>query len=138
MSELTDNPEARAHPRNRPRLRAANFPAQGDTANVTPPDTQGTVGPNHLMVTLNNNVTIESRTGAVLQSVSIAGFWSSLGNINEAFDPRVLYDPYANRWIVSAGADAAAPSSYIIVGAAATNHPARGLVLHQNKNSRDR
>src|SRR5258707_10370656 len=31
MRELTDNPEARTHRRNRPRVRAANFPAQGDT-----------------------------------------------------------------------------------------------------------
>ncbi len=117
--------------RYRPRVRAANFPAQADTGNVTPPDTQGTVGPHHLMVTLNNNVTIESRTGTVLQSVSIAGFWSSLGNINEAFDPRVLYDPYANRWIVSSGANAASPSSYILIGASATSDPTAGWFLYK-------
>jgi len=85
------------------------------------------------MVTLNNNVTIESRTGAVLQSVPIAGFWSSLGNINEAFDPRVLYDAYANRWIFSAGANAATASSYILIGASATSDPTAGWFLYKVK-----
>jgi hypothetical protein len=134
LGQVTDNSGNRTvHRRNRHRVRAANFPAQGDTGNVTPPDTQGTVGPNHLMVTLNNNVTIESRTGAVLQSVPIAGFWSSLGNINEAFDPRVLYDAYANRWIFSAGANAATSSSYILIGTSATSDPTGGWFLYKVK-----
>ena len=134
LGDLTENAanltERRRH---RNHLHTASFPAQGDTGDVTPPDTQGTVGPHHLMVTLNNNVTIESRTGAVLQSVSIAGFWSSLGNISEAFDPRVLYDPYANRWIISAGANAASPSSYILIGASATSDPTGGWFLYKVK-----
>ncbi len=109
--------------RRRHRVRNANFAGPGDNGTVTPPDTQGTVGPNHLMVTLNNNVTIESRTGTILHTVSIAGFWSSLGNINEAFDPRVLYDPYAGRWIISSGANAAAPSASILIGVSATSDP---------------
>lgn len=135
LGEVTEkNAESRSERRRRRiHVRAANFPAQGDTGNVTPPDTQGSVGLNHLMVTLNNNVTIESRSGAVLQNVSIAGFWSSLGNINEAFDPRVLYDPYANRWIVSAGANAASSSSYILIGASATSDPTGGWFLYKVK-----
>jgi hypothetical protein len=84
------------------RMRRKDFPAGADNGAIIPPDTQGTVGPNHLMVVLNSNVTIETRTGIVLRSVPIASFWSSLGGINEAFDPRVLFDRYANRWIISA------------------------------------
>jgi hypothetical protein len=131
MTGHSENRVARRHQRHR--VRAANFAAPGDTGNVTPPDTQGTVGPNHLMVTLNNNVTIESRAGTILQTVSIAGFWSSLGNINEAFDPRVLYDPYANRWIISSGANAATPSSYILIGVSETSDPTGGWFLYKVK-----
>jgi hypothetical protein len=131
MAGHGENRDARRH--HRQRVRAANFAAPGDTGNVVPPDTQGTVGPNHLMVTLNNNVTIESRTGTILQTVSIAGFWSNLGNINEAFDPRVLYDPYANRWIISSGANAATPSSYILIGVSETSDPTGGWFLYKVK-----
>ena len=81
----------------RHRVRKLDFPGGSDNGSVIPPDTQGTVGPNHLKAVLNSNVTIETRTGFVLSSIPIASFWSSLGGINEAFDPRVLFDRYANR-----------------------------------------
>ena len=85
--------ETDAHSSNRRhRVRKADFPGGADNGAVIPPDTQGTVGPNHLMAVLNSNVTIETRTGIVLSSIPIASFWSSLGGINEAFDPRVLFD----------------------------------------------
>ena len=53
--------------RKRHRVRRAEFPGGADNGSVIPPDTQGTVGPNHLMVVLNSNLTIESRTGVVLE-----------------------------------------------------------------------
>ncbi|MDB5107199.1 MAG: hypothetical protein JWM69_140 [Candidatus Binatus sp.] len=112
---------------------ARNFIAGRDTGTVTPPDTQGAVGPNHLMVTLNNNVTIQSRAGAVIRTVPIAGFWSSLGAISEAFDPRVLFDPYAGRWIMSSGADAGASSAAILIGVSQTSDPTAGWNLYQVK-----
>src|SRR5579863_226547 len=42
--------------RHRYPVRAANFSGPGDTGSIIPPDTQGTVGPNNLMVTLNDKV----------------------------------------------------------------------------------
>jgi hypothetical protein len=115
------------------RVRKANFPGGTDNGAVTPPDTQGAVGPNHLMAVLNSNVTIQTRTGTVLSSVPIASFWSSLGGINEAFDPRVLFDRYANRWIVSAAANAVSASAYILVAVSQTNDPTAGWNLYKVK-----
>jgi hypothetical protein len=115
------------------RVRRTDFPGGTDNGAVTPPDTQGAVGPNNLMVVLNSNVTIETRTGTVLSSVPIASFWSSLGGINEAFDPRVLFDRYANRWIVSAAANAVSASSYILVGVSQTSDPTAGWNLYKVK-----
>lgn len=112
-------------------MRKADFPAGTDNGAVIPPDTQGTVGPNHLMVALNSNVMIETRKGVVLSSVPIASFWSSLGGISEAFDPRVLFDRYANRWIVSAGANAATPTACILVGVSQTSDPTGGWNLYK-------
>src|ERR1700738_875724 len=79
----------------------ASFEALGDNGTVIPPDTDGAVGPHHLIVAVNSQVVIEDRAGATLKAVTIAGFWSSLGVAN-AFDPHVLYDPYGPRWIFSA------------------------------------
>jgi hypothetical protein len=121
--------EADAHRRHR--VRKADFPAGADNGSVTPPDTQGTVGPNHLMAVLNSNVTIETRTGIVLSSIPIASFWSSLGGINEAFDPRVLFDRYADRWIISAGANAASPTAYVLIGVSQTNDPTGAWNLYK-------
>jgi hypothetical protein len=117
----------------RRRVRKTDFPGGTDNGAVTPPDTQGAVGPNHLMVVLNSNVTIETRTGTVLSSVPIASFWSSLGGINEAFDPRVLFDRYANRWIVSSAANAVSASAYILVGVSQTSDPTAGWNLYKVK-----
>ncbi len=114
----------------RHRVRKADFPGGTDNGSVTPPDTQGTVGPNHLMAVLNSNVTIETRTGVVLSSVPIASFWSSLG-INWAFDPRVLFDRYSDRWIISAGANAASPTACILIGVSQTNDPTGGWNLYK-------
>jgi hypothetical protein len=115
----------------RHRVRKKQFPGGTDNGAVIPPDTQGTVGPNHLMVALNSNITIETRTGVVLSSVPAASFWSSLGGINEAFDPRVLFDKYANRWIMSAGANAASPTAYILIGVSQTNDPTGAWNLYK-------
>ena len=71
MSEADAHSSKRQH-----RVRKADFPAGADNGAVIPPDTQGTVGPNHLMAVLNSNVTIETRTGVVLSSIPIAAFWS--------------------------------------------------------------
>jgi hypothetical protein len=113
------------------RVRTADFPGVGDNGSVIPPDTQGTVGPRHLMVVLNSTVTIETRKGVVVSSVPIATFWSSLGGINEAFDPRVLFDRFANRWIISSGANAASPTAYILIGVSQTSDPTQGWNLYK-------
>ena len=128
-----DKPGAGRTSDRRPHIRKTNFPGGTDNGVVTPPDTQGAVGPNHLMVVLNSNVTIETRTGTVVSSVPIASFWSSLGGINEAFDPRVLFDRYASRWIVSAAANAVSASSYILIGVSQTSDPTAAWNLYKVK-----
>ncbi len=115
----------------RHRARKVEFPGGSDNGSVIPPDTQGTVGPNHLMVVLNSDVTIETRTGIVLSSVPIASFWASLGGINDAFDPRVLFDRDANRWIISSGANAESATAYVLVGVSQTNDPTLGWNLYK-------
>jgi hypothetical protein len=111
---------------------AASFLALSDNNTTIPPDTQGTVGPNHLMVTLNSQVRIQSKNGAILSTVSMSTFWASM-NVGEAFDPRIVYDPYANRWIFSAGADPQIASASILVGVSQTWDPTGKWNLYKIK-----
>src|SRR6266571_5047856 len=67
---------------------ASSFQALPDNNTAIPPDTQGAVGPSHLMTTLNTQVGIQDRSGTILSTVSIDVFWASLGSPS-AFDPRI-------------------------------------------------
>jgi len=80
---------------------AASFEALPNSPETQPPDTHGAVGPNHLMVTLNSDVLIQDRSGNALSTVTLAAFWGRVSGGNP-FDPRVVYDPYADRWITTA------------------------------------
>jgi uncharacterized repeat protein (TIGR01451 family) len=77
---------------------SASFLALLDNATTFNPDTQGAVGPNHLMVTLSSEIRIQNRAGGTVSTVALNSFWSSLGAL-EVYDPRVLYDPFGQRWI---------------------------------------
>src|SRR5579863_2455222 len=102
---------------------SANFLALPDNGTVIPPDTQGTVGPNDLMVTLNSQVRVQDKSGNALSTVGLTSFWSSLAGVNEAFDPRVVYDPFNNRWIFSAGGNPESSTAAILIGVSQTSDP---------------
>lgn len=81
-----------------------------------PPDTMGAVGLDKIMSFVNNNMVIQDKaTGSVLSIVGITSFFSSTGATG-VFDPRVLYDPYNNRWILGATSNAQTANSSVIVG----------------------
>jgi hypothetical protein len=109
---------------------SANFLACEDNGTVIPPDTHGAAGPNHLMVTVNSQVRIQSRTGSTLSSVSLNNFWASLGNPS-TFDPRVFYDSANSRWIITAVANSRSPSSAVLIGVSKTNDPTGAWSLYK-------
>jgi hypothetical protein len=96
-----------------------SFLALPDDGHVIPPDTDGAVGPNHVVTILNSQVGIQDRLGNSISVVSFAGFWASL-NAASLTDPRVLYDPYQNRWITTASD---INTSRILIGVTATDDP---------------
>ncbi len=101
---------------------ASSFQALPDNNTAIPPDTQGAVGPSHLMTTLNTQVGIQDRSGTILSTVSIDGFWASLGSPS-AFDPRIRYDPYGGRWIFVAAANGNSTASVVLIGVSRTSDP---------------
>src|SRR2546423_5367488 len=58
---------------------ASTFKALEDNNVSIPPDTHGAVGPNHLVVTLNTQIRIQSRTGATISTTTLDSFWAALG-----------------------------------------------------------
>jgi hypothetical protein len=104
-------------------LGQADVPAVGATKTESPPDTNGAVGLDKLMVALNSNYVIQRKSdGAVLSTVSMDTFWGAVG-AHHPFDPRVLYDPYSDRWLVSAADDPLLASSSILYGISDTGDP---------------
>jgi hypothetical protein len=72
---------------------------------VIPPDVGGAVGPTRVMEGFNNNYRIQDKaTGATVSTVGTATFWNPVivdkSLLNQLTDPRTVYDPVQNRWIV--------------------------------------
>ena len=102
-----------------------SFRALDDFGHTIPPDTQGAVGPNHVMTMLNTDVLIQNRTGTTnFSNVSVFEWWTGVGTFVRApFDPRVLYDPYENRWIAVAAVDPVESTAGILLGTSTTSDP---------------
>lgn len=100
-----------------------SFQALPDNDTKIPPDTHGAAGPNHLMTVLNSQVRVQTKAGNTLSTVSLSSFWASVNPSNDVFDPKVLYDPYANRWMFTACATRRSPNSGVLIGVSQTSDP---------------
>ncbi|MFQ5914786.1 MAG: hypothetical protein ACE5JS_16590 [Nitrospinota bacterium] len=82
-----------------------NFEGINNVNGVLPPDTNGDVGPNHYIQMVNVSFAIYDKTGTLLVGpLNINSLWSGFGGpceFNNHGDPIVLYDPLANRWLLS-------------------------------------
>jgi hypothetical protein len=109
------------------------FEGHNNTCGCFPPDSDGDVGPNHYVEAVNISIKIFDKTGATLSGpTSFNSFFSGLtgtpcANANDG-DPFVLYDPIADRWIISDFAFPAFPgnSFYQCIGVSQTPNPVSG------------
>ncbi len=71
-----------------------------------PPDTMGSVGPDHIVELINGRYSVYRKSdGLQLKTSSLNDFWTNTGITPTgrfAFDPRVLYDPFSQRWFATA------------------------------------
>ncbi len=86
----------------------ANFPALNFASNGGgwPPDTNGDVGPNHYIQTVNTSIGIYNKaTGALMSSNTLNTFFQGPAgtpcDTSNDGDPVVLYDASVDRWIVT-------------------------------------
>ncbi len=67
--------------------------------NYIPPDPTMAVGPNHIIVCANSIFRIFDKQGNLLKNIAAGGWWAPVSPF-ESGDPQVLYDHYAQRWIL--------------------------------------
>jgi hypothetical protein len=65
-----------------------------------PPDPIGAAGPNHVVSVVNTSIEWHTKADVQQNSQSLASFFSSLSPLTQTFDPKVIYDQYANRFLV--------------------------------------
>jgi hypothetical protein len=111
---------------NRPLL---NFQGQGYTG-VAPPDTVGDVGPNHYIQMVNSlsgaKFKIYSKTGITLvKAKNLQDMASTAACKTGQGDPIVLYDPLADRWLLSEMASKSV-GNHLCVYISKTSNPVSG------------
>ena len=116
-------PNPSSAPKEQSPLPDDDFMGLGDNGTSIPPDVNGTVGPNHIMITLNTQVRVQTKTGTTLSTVSLSSFFSGLPGSGGTFDPRIEYDPYGERWIVACVTGSSSTSSSILIAVSQTDDP---------------
>ncbi len=109
---------------------ADTFQAKASNGTAIPPDTHGAVDSTYAVTAINTSITIQNRTThAVVSTVSLDGFWSSMettasgGHGTGAYDPRVHYDPNYKRWIMMADVYGETTYSQLFIAVSATSSP---------------
>ena len=95
-----------------------------DNGQTVPPDVNGAAGPTALFETLNSQYRIYSKTGAVVKTLTLKGFWSGLSTVGSPFsDPHVVYDAASSRWIACTIGKLKTSHYAIFVAASQTTDP---------------
>ena len=88
-----------------PSLTFEGIDAADEANSVAPPDTNGDVGPNHYVQTVNNRVGIWDKNGNLLVPFfTQSSLFAPLGGLAATVDrgdPIVMYDRLADRWLIS-------------------------------------
>jgi len=111
-----------------------NFNAFG--FRVSPPDTNGDVGPNHYVQMVNLLARVYDKTGAPLTPpFKLSSLFAPLGGQCAAADqgdPVVVYDPLADRWLLSqfAFASFTSPPYFECIAISQTSDPAGAYFLY--------
>lgn len=111
-----------------------NFAAFG--LRVMPPDTDGDVGPNHYVQIVNNLVRVFDKSGTPLTAALTlgslftgAGISAACANRNDG-DPIALYDPLADRWLLSQFCTVANPFNHQLIAISKTSDAAGAYFLY--------
>lgn len=119
--------EARAVP-----AAAVGVNFSGGSGNTfAPPDSDGAVGPSNYVQFINGRFAVYTKSGSPVGSIrSDRAFWnaalshSGLPGVTAVSDPRILYDPFSDRWFASEITIGVNAGNRVLVGRSDTNNPA--------------
>lgn len=99
------------------------FNGLSDNGQSIPPDVNGAIGPNHLMISLNTQVRIQDRVGNNLHTVSLSAFFYGLPGASGSFDPKIFFEPHSERWFLIAPSSSDVATSAVMIAVSATDDP---------------
>jgi hypothetical protein len=109
-----------------PLIPSPNSAFAGMTGTVQPPDTNGDVGPNHYIQSVNSRFQVFTKAGAsVYGPANINTLFSGFGGaceVENAGDPVVLHDQFADRWLITQFT-AAGPTYFNCVALSTSSDP---------------
>ncbi len=77
-----------------------NFQGIPDQGMYIPPDPYLAVGPNHIIAVVNSRFRILDKSGTVIKTIEANTWYQSTLSNSDPFDPKVMYDHYADRWVM--------------------------------------
>ncbi len=97
-----------------------------------PLDNHLAVNRNDLVVSVvNTHLLVTGPTGIWQKAYSLDDFWSALGETNNYFDPRIIYDPLENRFVLAMMQDFDCGGSNIVFAFSVTDDPTGEWNLYQ-------
>lgn len=104
----------------------------GNVTQGTPNDNDFCIGNNGMMIScVNTNVNMFNDTGKAVMAKSLSAFASALGPLNRTYDPRTIYDPLHDRFIVVFLQGSSSVDTRIIVGFSTSNDPTKTWNFYQ-------
>jgi hypothetical protein len=101
---------------------------------VTPPDTDGAVGPSHYAHLINGYFAVFDKSGSSSSPVfteSLSAFWVAAGDTtltSTVFDPRLVYDRSSARWFASS-LDNAFQANHFLLAVSNDSDPTHGFKM---------
>lgn len=94
----------------------------GDTG-FFPPDPILTAGPTKLLLVVNGAIALAGKDGTILAQSSLDAFFGGSLSGSFTFDPKVLFDPHASRFVVVALDGQASPDSWLRIAVSKSSDP---------------
>ncbi|HJQ22516.1 MAG TPA: HYR domain-containing protein [Blastocatellia bacterium] len=102
------------------------FKAEFLNGTTIPPDTMGAVGTTHIVTVSNDRMRIQNRDGVEISRMTISSFWNGVtikGQAIAAFDTKVLFDRFNNRFILISSGNGTSVNSGAMFAVSATADP---------------
>src|SRR5262249_5829639 len=103
------------------------FKGQELLGTTIPPDTGGAVGTTHIVTVTNDRMRILDRNGVGISTLTLSSFWAGVplegGAAVSAFDPKIYFDRFNNRYIFVSSANSFLLSSAVLIAVSATADP---------------